>query len=89
MSHMNNEPRGVPRWRAHRIRDVLLAVLAVAAGSIDALSWLALGKVFSAFMTGNMVFIAVGLSSRDSVAPVESVSPCGDGTLLHSGLNRP
>jgi uncharacterized membrane protein YoaK (UPF0700 family) len=50
----------------HRVRDALLAVLAVAAGSVDALAWLALGKVFSAFMTGNVVFIAVGLCSHDS-----------------------
>jgi hypothetical protein len=34
-------------WDRHRVRDVLLAVLALAAGSIDVLSWLALGKVFS------------------------------------------
>jgi uncharacterized membrane protein YoaK (UPF0700 family) len=57
----------------HRIRDALLAVLALAAGSVDALSWLALGKVFSAFMTGNIVFIAVGLSSHDSVLALHAV----------------
>ena len=49
----------------HRVRDALLAALALAAGAVDALTWLALGKVFSAFMTGNVVFIAVGLCSRD------------------------
>jgi uncharacterized membrane protein YoaK (UPF0700 family) len=53
-------------WDPHRIRDVLLAVLAFAAGSIDVLSWLALGKVFSAFMTGNVVFLAAGLFSHQS-----------------------
>ena len=58
---------GFARWRPHRIRDVLLAVLAFSAGSVDALSWLALGKVFSAFMTGNVVFVAVGLYSDDAV----------------------
>jgi uncharacterized membrane protein YoaK (UPF0700 family) len=52
-----------PRRRPQRTRDTLLAVLALAAGSVDALSWLALGKVFSAFMTGNLVFLAVGVSS--------------------------
>jgi uncharacterized membrane protein YoaK (UPF0700 family) len=52
--------------RPHRVRDVLLAVLAFAAGSIDVLSWLALGKVFSAFMTGNVVFLAAGLFSHQS-----------------------
>jgi uncharacterized membrane protein YoaK (UPF0700 family) len=50
----------------HRTRDLLLAVLAFAAGSIDVLSWLALGKVFSAFMTGNVVFLAAGLFSHQS-----------------------
>jgi uncharacterized membrane protein YoaK (UPF0700 family) len=54
------------RWGSHRIRDVLLGVLAFAAGSIDVLSWLALGKVFSAFMTGNVVFLAAGLFAHQS-----------------------
>jgi uncharacterized membrane protein YoaK (UPF0700 family) len=53
-------------WDPHRIRDVLLGALAFAAGSIDVLSWLALGKVFSAFMTGNVVFLAAGLFSHQS-----------------------
>jgi uncharacterized membrane protein YoaK (UPF0700 family) len=53
-------------WDPHRVRDVLLGVLALAAGSIDVLSWLALGKVFSAFMTGNVVFLAAGLFSHQS-----------------------
>src|ERR1700759_2008466 len=66
-----------PPQRPHRVRDLLLAGLAVAAGSIDALSWLALGKVFSAFMTGNMVFIAVGLSSRDSVLALHAAVAVG------------
>ena len=51
--------------RPHRTRDALLSILALAAGSVDALSWLALGKVFSAFMTGNLVFVGVGVSSHD------------------------
>jgi uncharacterized membrane protein YoaK (UPF0700 family) len=53
-------------WDPHRIRDGLLAVLAFAAGSIDVLSWLALGKVFSAFMTGNVVFLAAGLFAHQA-----------------------
>jgi uncharacterized membrane protein YoaK (UPF0700 family) len=61
------EPPTAAGWRAHRTRDVLLAVLAIAAGSVDVLSWLALGKVFSAFMTGNVVFLAAGLFSQQSV----------------------
>jgi uncharacterized membrane protein YoaK (UPF0700 family) len=53
-------------WRPQRTRDVLLGVLAFAAGSIDVLSWLTLGKVFSGFMTGNVVFLAAGLFSHQS-----------------------
>jgi uncharacterized membrane protein YoaK (UPF0700 family) len=53
-------------WRPHRIRDVLLGVLAFAAGAVDVLSWLALGKVFSGFMTGNVVFLAAGLFAHQS-----------------------
>src|SRR5580704_17374812 len=69
-----------PRRHPHRTRDVLLSVLALAAGSIDALSWLALGKVFSAFMTGNIVFIAVGLSSHDSVLALHAaIAVCAFG----------
>jgi uncharacterized membrane protein YoaK (UPF0700 family) len=64
----------------HRVRDALLAALALAAGSVDALTWLALGKVFSAFMTGNVVFIAVGLSSHDSgLAMHAAVAVCAFG----------
>jgi uncharacterized membrane protein YoaK (UPF0700 family) len=61
-----------PGWRAHRIRDILLAVLAFAAGSIDVLSWLAVGKVFSAFMTGNVVFLAAGLFTHHSELSVHA-----------------
>jgi len=47
-------------WRApHAVRQVLLAVLTLATGAVDALSWLMLGKVFSAFMTGNLVFLGL------------------------------
>jgi uncharacterized membrane protein YoaK (UPF0700 family) len=69
------------RWRPQRVRDALLAALALAAGSIDALSWLALGKVFSAFMTGNVVFIAVGLQSHDSALALRAgIALCAFGT---------
>jgi len=68
MSSLYREPSrdavSAARSRPHRTRDLLLGVLAIAAGSIDVLSWLALGKVFSAFMTGNVVFLAAGLFSH-------------------------
>jgi uncharacterized membrane protein YoaK (UPF0700 family) len=40
-----------------RVRDLLLSALTVSSGAVDAISFLALGKVFSAFMTGNIAFL--------------------------------
>jgi uncharacterized membrane protein YoaK (UPF0700 family) len=63
-----------------RIRDGLLGVLAFAAGSIDVLSWLALGKVFSAFMTGNVVFLAAGLFAHQATLSLHAgVALCAFG----------
>lgn len=45
------------RLDGQRLRDLLLVALTVSTGAVDALSWLVLGKVFSAFMTGNLVFL--------------------------------
>jgi uncharacterized membrane protein YoaK (UPF0700 family) len=42
-----------------RVRDLLLVALTVATGAVDAVSWLVLDKVFSAFMTGNFVFLGL------------------------------
>ena len=47
---------------ATRTRDVLLVTLTVSTGAVDAISWLGLDKVFSAFMTGNLVFFGVRAS---------------------------
>jgi uncharacterized membrane protein YoaK (UPF0700 family) len=45
--------------RSERVRDGLLIGLTFSAGAVDALCWMALGKVFSAFMTGNLVFLGI------------------------------
>jgi uncharacterized membrane protein YoaK (UPF0700 family) len=55
-----------------RVRDLLLNALTVSSGAIDAISFLALGKVFSAFMTGNIAFLglrAAGASMPGIVVP--------------------
>jgi uncharacterized membrane protein YoaK (UPF0700 family) len=52
-------------------------------------AWLALGKVFSAFMTGNVVFIAVGLCSHDSdlaLHAAAAVCAFGAGALATASL---
>jgi uncharacterized membrane protein YoaK (UPF0700 family) len=49
------------------MRDRLLDALTVSSGAVDAISFLALGKVFTAFMTGNVVFL--GLRLAGAAAP--------------------
>jgi uncharacterized membrane protein YoaK (UPF0700 family) len=52
------------------IRDLLLVALTTSCGAVDALSFLGLGKVFSAFMTGNLAFLGFRLGG----APGPSVA---------------
>jgi uncharacterized membrane protein YoaK (UPF0700 family) len=42
-----------------RIRDSLLNALTISSGAVDAISFLVLGKVFTAFMTGNIAFFGL------------------------------
>lgn len=52
-----------PRWPTPpTVRDLLLAALAFSSGAVDAISYLALGKIFTAFMTGNVVFLGFRLA---------------------------
>lgn len=79
------------RWQAHRIRDVLLAVMALSAGAVDAMSWLGLGKVFSGFMTGNLIFIGAGVSSGSGAPAVHAlvaVAAFGSGPGPRRGRSR-
>jgi uncharacterized membrane protein YoaK (UPF0700 family) len=48
-----------------KTRDLLLVGLALSSGAVDAISYLALGKVFTAFMTGNIVFLGLRLGHTD------------------------
>lgn len=43
------------------VRDQLLVVLSVSAGMYDAICFLTFGKVFTAFQTGNIVFLGIGI----------------------------
>jgi uncharacterized membrane protein YoaK (UPF0700 family) len=43
-------------------RDLRLIGLTLSSGAIDAISFVALGKVFTAFMTGNVVFLGLGVA---------------------------
>jgi uncharacterized membrane protein YoaK (UPF0700 family) len=48
-----------------QIRDLLLVGLTFSSGAIDAISFLALGKVFTAFMTGNIVFLGLRVAGAN------------------------
>jgi uncharacterized membrane protein YoaK (UPF0700 family) len=49
--------------RQSAVRDALLVALTVAAGAVDAISYLGLGGIFTANMTGNMVLLALAAGS--------------------------
>src|SRR5258708_32239187 len=75
-----------------RVRDLLLNALTVSSGAVDAISFLALGKVFSAFMTGNIAFLGLrvaGASAPGGVAIVVSMAAFAVGVYLSTRIVRP
>ena len=46
-----------------KVRNWLLEALTVSSGAVDAISFLALGKVFTAFVTGNVAFLGMAIAS--------------------------
>ena len=66
-------------------RDVLLAGLTFSSGAADAIAFLGLGKVFTAFQTGNLVFLGLGIAGADgprAVRPAVSLACFAAGVLL-------
>jgi len=66
-------------------RDLLLIMLTVSSGAVDAISFLALGKVFTAFMTGNLVFVGIGIGGPGGprvAGPLVSLAAFAAGVLL-------
>jgi uncharacterized membrane protein YoaK (UPF0700 family) len=75
-----------------RVRDLLLNALTVSSGSVDAISFLALGKVFSAFMTGNIAFLGLrvaGASAPGAVAILTSIGAFAAGVYLSTRILKP
>jgi uncharacterized membrane protein YoaK (UPF0700 family) len=66
-------------------RDWLLFGLTVSSGAVDAISFLALGKVFTAFMTGNLVFLGMGIARHTAAPSIIAVlaSMAGFGLGIH------
>ena len=77
--------------RSHR--DWLLFALTVSSGAVDAISFLALGKVFTAFMTGNFVFLGMGIAQNAAapsiVAVLVSIVAFGLGVYLATLIVTP
>ena len=75
-----------------RIRDILLNTLTVSSGAIDAVSFLDLGKVFSAFMTGNVAFLglrAAGAPGPDWTNIMAAVFAFAVGVYFSTRIVRP
>src|SRR5271169_6840904 len=51
-----------------RVRDLLLNGLTFSSGAVDAISFLELGKVFTAFMTGNIAFLGLRVAGAGGPA---------------------
>jgi uncharacterized membrane protein YoaK (UPF0700 family) len=67
------------------VRDLFLIGLAVSSGAVDAIAWLALGKVFTAFQTGNVVFLgldAAGAAGPSATRVALSLAAFAAGVLL-------
>src|SRR5438093_8833819 len=72
-----------------RVRDLLLNALTASSGAVDAISFLALGKVFSAFMTGNIAFLglqAAGAGGPGAVAVLVSMTGFAAGVYLSTRI---
>ena len=75
-----------------RVRDLLLNALTVSSGAIDTISFLALGKVFTAFMTGNIVFLGLrvaGASGPGFAAILVSMAAFAVGVYVSSWIVKP
>ena len=62
------ESSALSRPSLDRVLPALLLVLTGSTGLIDAVSYLALGHVFTANMTGNVVFLGFALAGADSLS---------------------
>src|SRR3954452_20957966 len=61
-----------------RARDWMLHALTASSGSADTISFLALGKVFSSFMTGNVAFLGMRASgAADAPSVVNLLASLG------------
>ena len=64
----------------------MLLVLTGAAGIVDAISYLELGRVFTAMMTGNTVLLALAIGQGEIMAALRSTLALAARVQLPAGL---
>src|ERR1700676_5566397 len=75
-----------------KVRDLLLNALTVSSGAFDAISFVALGKVFTDSMTGNIAFLGLrvaGAGAPGAVAILVSMAAFAVGVYLSSRIVKP
>src|SRR5919112_5392031 len=88
MANINTQPDN----RSLGVRDLLLMALTVSSGAIDSISYLALGKIFTAFMTGNFVFLgllAAGSGTQSLISVLVSIALFAAGVYLATRIIGP
>ena len=74
---LRREPRDTLLSSVPFARDALLLLLTWAAGNADAISYLGLGHVFTAMMTGNTVLLGLALAQGEVFAALRSMLALG------------
>jgi uncharacterized membrane protein YoaK (UPF0700 family) len=64
-------------WSAISRRDCLLVALTFAAGCVDGISYLGLGRVFTANMTGNAVLLGLAIGQTEELRVVHAAVALG------------
>ena len=83
---MRNEQEKLPeKQSAIDPLPVLLLVLTMTTGLLDAVSFLGLGRVFTANMTGNVVFLGFAFGGAQGIAVISSLAAIG-AFLVGAGL---
>ena len=57
---------------AERSRDILLVVLTLTTGALDAVTFVRLGKVFSSVITGNLALLGIAVGHREAALALDA-----------------
>jgi predicted MFS family arabinose efflux permease/uncharacterized membrane protein YoaK (UPF0700 family) len=76
------------RHRGVLVRNRLLLLLTFSSGAVDAICFLGLGKVFTAFMTGNFVFLALRIGGASGPHVASILASMGAFSLGVGGATR-